>query len=262
VAPPTRGVRARSVVAVYYGFGDASGAGFGDTLLTSEGIVYRGGIWGDDLQAKSSNFRKLFNLTEAMESHVAELWFPHLCQLVHSFEEVVADGSWIAAEVYMFTDNAVLFELILHLQTLELPHALQLHIIHVSGRGMQAQGMDHLPQGILHSSVLSGSHMLDFIPLHLSVASLSQGIVPWCLSWLLPGCTLTTLDPLDWFFKGHGLVAGSHNGDGVWQPALVTSSFGCSSGLLLLQRPMLQWSNSPFPDISAQICCMSLFVLG
>lgn len=127
--PPTRVVRSTRIVTVFYGFGDASGSGFGDTLHTPEGVIFCAGIWGDDLQSQSSNYRELFNLTEAMEEHVATLHFPHLTHLVQTLESTVSQESWAAAEIYLFTDNAVaesafykvssssrpLFELILRL---------------------------------------------------------------------------------------------------------------------------------------------------
>jgi hypothetical protein len=222
-------------VTVFYGFGDASGSGFGDTLHTPEGVIFRAGIWGDDLQSQSSNYRELFNLTEAMEEHVATLRFPHLTHLVQTLESTVNQESWAAAEIFLFTDNAVaesafykgssssrpLFELILRLRKLELAYSLSLHIIHVSGLRMQAQGTDHLSRGILHSGVLSGASMLDFIPLHLSATDRSKTIVPWCLSWLPPRCRIVPLQPQDWYFKGQGLIGGSSNLDGVWQPGSV-----------------------------------------
>jgi hypothetical protein len=108
-SPPLHVVRSRTVNSVLYGFGDASGAGFGDTFLTPQGITYRFGLWGDDLQDKSSNFRELLNLTtEAMEAQVAALQFPHFEQLVSTFETTAAAAeSWLAAEIFLFTDNAV-----------------------------------------------------------------------------------------------------------------------------------------------------------
>jgi len=150
-SPPIRVVRSRQVISVLYGFGDASGAGFGDTFLTPQGITYRYGLWGDDLHAKSSNFRELFNLTEAMEAQVADLRFPNLEQLVTTFEVTAAGESWLAAEIFLFTDNAVaesafykgtssnqgLFNLVLRLRQLELQYSLRLHLLHVSGRRMQ-----------------------------------------------------------------------------------------------------------------------------
>jgi len=60
---------------------------------------------------------------------MATLHFPHLTHLVQTLESTVSQESWAAAEIYLFTDNAVaesafykvssssrpLFELILRL---------------------------------------------------------------------------------------------------------------------------------------------------
>jgi len=61
--PPVRVVRTNAANFAFYGFGDASGSGFGSTITTPKGIHYRYGIWGDDLAGLSSNYRELFNLT-------------------------------------------------------------------------------------------------------------------------------------------------------------------------------------------------------
>ncbi len=230
--PPVRTIRASSLITVYYGFGDASGAGFGDTLLTPKGVTYRCGIWGDDLQAQSSNYRELFNLTEAMEAHAATFQFHHLQNLVTTLENMAGNDAWLSAEIFMFTDNAVaeaafykgsssnkkLFELVLRLRKLEVNFSLRLHLIHVSGKRMQAQGTDHLSRGIMHTGVLGGVRMLDFIPLHLSAVDRSSTVVEWCTSWLPDHFSLALLGPQDWFFSGHGLSPGCANPDGVWQP--------------------------------------------
>ena len=241
-SPPIRVVRSRQVISVLYGFGDASGAGFGDTFLTPQGITYRYGLWGDNLHAKSSNFRELFNLTEAMEAQVADLRFPNLEQLVTTFEVTAAGESWLAAEIFLFTDNAVaesafykgtssnqgLFNLVLRLRQLELQYSLRLHLLHVSGRRMQVQGTDHLSRGVLHTGVLGGASMLEFIPLHLSALDRAPAVLSWCQSWLPPVARLLPLLPRDWFFAGQGLGLGRRNLDGVWQPQSVFSSLAVS----------------------------------
>ena len=42
-----------------------------------------------------------------MEEHVAPLRFPNLTHLVQTLESTVNQESWAAAEIYLFTDNAV-----------------------------------------------------------------------------------------------------------------------------------------------------------
>ena len=79
--PVMRPVRSRRTLTAYYGFGDASGAGFGATVERPNGIHGRHGLWGRDAENKSSNCRELRNLVETVkeESQVgyldhAELW--------------------------------------------------------------------------------------------------------------------------------------------------------------------------------------------
>lgn len=48
LVPPKIQERSTSVHIVRYGFGDASGSGFGSTIETPEGLKYRIGVWGGD----------------------------------------------------------------------------------------------------------------------------------------------------------------------------------------------------------------------
>lgn len=84
--PPLRLVRSKNIAVTLYGFGDASGVGFGSTIQTAEGIRFRHGIWGRDSKSASSNFRELHNLILAVEDGVQQ-------------------GSLEGAELYIFTDK-------------------------------------------------------------------------------------------------------------------------------------------------------------
>ena len=46
--PPLRYIRSKSISVALYGFGDASGTGFGGTIETDRGILYRHGVWEKD----------------------------------------------------------------------------------------------------------------------------------------------------------------------------------------------------------------------
>jgi hypothetical protein len=59
---PTLMVRAKHLMSAYYGFGDASAAGFGSTIQARPGLRVRLGIWGSDADESSSNWRELGNL--------------------------------------------------------------------------------------------------------------------------------------------------------------------------------------------------------
>jgi hypothetical protein len=90
-------------------------------------------------ESKSSNWRELDNPVEALERLI----------LGHDMR---------GSKIFIFTNNSTakaafwkgtskseaLFELVLHLKELELEHNLQLHVMHVSGKHMIAEGTDGL----------------------------------------------------------------------------------------------------------------------
>jgi ribonuclease HI len=86
--PPRRLVRGNMILSVRYGFGDASGGGFGASWESEEGVAYRFGVWNETKnKGRSSNYRELRNLVEALET---------MCL-----------GSKLGAcEIYFFTDNS------------------------------------------------------------------------------------------------------------------------------------------------------------
>mmetsp|Transcript_25388 Transcript_25388/g.38505 ORF Transcript_25388/g.38505 Transcript_25388/m.38505 type:complete len:109 (-) Transcript_25388:345-671(-) len=51
-------VRATKVFQIIYGFGDASGEGFGDVFLNKEGLSIHVGVWNYQSREESSNFRE------------------------------------------------------------------------------------------------------------------------------------------------------------------------------------------------------------
>jgi hypothetical protein len=140
--PPLRRIRSNNLVEVYYGFGDASQDGFGFNIQIGGHIVYRFGQWCTSLSEESSNYRELFNL-------------------VVRLEELVDDGTLVDCEVFIFTDNSTaeavyckgnssskpLFELVLRLRQLEMRGNLIMHMVHVAGTRMQAEGADRSSRG-------------------------------------------------------------------------------------------------------------------
>jgi hypothetical protein len=227
--PPLRIIRSSTVMLAFYGFGDASGSGFGSTFTGHNGTSYRYGLWGSDLQGASSNYRELFNLTEAAEAHVQELEFSHLQHLVDSVAREARVSPLQGAEFFLFTDNGVaeaafykgtssnprLFDLVVRLKQLELSHCFTIQLIHISGLRMQAQGTDGLSRGDLLGGVMAGHDLMEFIPLHLTAYQRSPGILAWVSSWLLPSHSLVHLQPLDWYGLGHGITSWHKNADGV-----------------------------------------------
>ena len=216
-SPPWRFVRGRTIYLAKYGFGDASKSGFGSTFQTEDGISYRFGTWGRDGESNSSNFRELENLAKSLEMEVFS-------------------GSLKGAEVFICTDNAtaesayykgtsssrLLFEIVLRLRKLEFIHGIKIFFIHVAGSRMIAQGTDGLSRGDLSEGVMKGSKMLTFIPFHLTAFQRSKRLKSWFESWMTPALNqnenLEFLDETGWFWRGHDLIGGTCNRDGVWTP--------------------------------------------
>jgi len=227
--PPDRVVRSSSIMVAFYGFGDASGAGFGSTILGPNGVHYRYGVWGSDLEGASSNYCELLNLTEAAAAHLDSLSFSNLERLVDGVASEATTSPLAGCEFYLFTDNLVaesaffkgtssnprLFALILRLKRLEIDHSFTLHLVHIAGRRMITQGTDGLSRGDLLQGVMRGQSMMTFVPLHLSAAERSPALLSWVQDWVTPGWTVQPLQPIDWFALGHGLTAWRPNLDGL-----------------------------------------------
>jgi hypothetical protein len=200
--PPLRPVRLSRTATAIYGFGDASGLGFGTTLLIHGSIHYRHGQWSTSVSEESSNYRELNNL-------------------ILGIEEAVTQGPLDDCEVFLFTDNSMaesvfhkgtsssktLFQLVLRLRLLQMHRGLFIKVIHVAGTRMQAQGTDDLSRGSLSSGVLRGGDMLSYVPLHLSCLDRSSLLRLWIQTWFV-----TFLDHLGWFTTGH------QHGAHIWSP--------------------------------------------
>jgi hypothetical protein len=214
-SPPVRVVRSRNVVSAVYGFVDASGKGYCGTIdyhSWYNEVNYRIGIWGKDEESESSNYKELRNLVETCE-------------------EEAAAGRLYNAEFFLFTDNLtaescffrgssnskLLHELVLRLRQLEMDYNLIIHVIHVSGERMIAQGTDGGSRGCLLEGVLSGKPMLDFVDLAKSAVERFEPLVGWLRGWTGNG-SLLPLTPEEWFVEGHGICGGELNDDKIWMP--------------------------------------------
>jgi hypothetical protein len=231
-SPTKRLIRGLSIARIIYGFGDASGAGFGTSwevvpIEKTEGaqevesgevrgIRYRFGRWGSEKSNSSSNYREL-------------------CNLVNSLELMGESGELSGVEVFLFTDNSTaeaacargsssckpLFELVKRMKLLEMVYRTRVHVIHVSGKRMIEQGADGLSRGCLSEGVMRGERMLAFVPLHKTAPERSDGIIPW----LQGHCDVKGHSPFrllrteEWYVLGQDIVGGTLNSDGVWLPS-------------------------------------------
>jgi hypothetical protein len=159
VSPPKRKVRSLRVVRATYGFGDASGDGFGAAILLPDGkIFYRHGVWNWLISNEhSSNYRELRNLVE-------------------SLEKAAEAGLLTNTEVWLFTDDTTaeaadyrcssksreLHGFVLRLRLLEMRLGIIIRVIHVSGKRMIQVGVDGVSRGDLNAGVMAGANMLSF----------------------------------------------------------------------------------------------------
>ena len=224
--PPLRLVRGLILAYVLYGFGDASGAGFGSSWTGEEATGYRYGVWGKDNIGKSSNYRELRNLVE-------------------SLEELGKKKSLSSTEIFFFTDNStaenaffkgsstssLLHELVTRLRLLEMQEGCRVILCHVSGERMKWQGSDGLSRGNLLEGVMTGEDMLTYVPLHKNALSRSPTLLPWIKSWAqVSDEEFISLSPTEWYTRGHDMEGGEMNIDGVWTP-------GYKSGCYLWSPP-------------------------
>jgi len=61
-------------------------------------------------------------------------------------------------------------------------NGVMVHLCHVSGERMKAQGLDGLSRGNLNVGVMAGTAMLDFVLTHLNAFERSSTLLPWCYS--------------------------------------------------------------------------------
>ena len=225
--PSWRFVRGKEICVVEYGFGDASGAGFGASFEMRGGIKYRLGVWGRDVGGESSNFRELSNLVDALVDRADD---------VHE--------SVKGLEVFLFTDNIVaegafykgtssskkLFDLILKLRLLEMDAGMRIHIIHIAGSRMICQGTDGLSRGDVNEGVMQGMSMLNFVPLSQSCLERSESLkskLEWCLKLYINSVKqeLQFLSVKDWFLRGHDICGGQYNSEGMWIPKYKSGTY-------------------------------------
>jgi hypothetical protein len=206
--PPLKRARCSKVATATCSFVDASGRGFGSTFQIGNKIFFQYGQWPDRIsETMSSNWRELANLVESLEAEVRE----------HGLRD---------CEIFLFTDNTTaeaaywkgtsksewLFELVLRLRLLEMRNDLIIHVIHVAGKRMIAQGTDGTSRGDKSMGVMRGVPMEEFCPLHKTAFQRSPELKTWLTAateWLEP----TFLDPEGWFLQGQDA------GNFVWCPA-------------------------------------------
>ena len=148
--------------------------------------------------------------------------------------------------MFFFTDNSVsesvcfkantsspaLFDLLLRIKSLEMSYRCRIHIVHVAGTRMIAQGTDGISRGDMYEGVMKGDSMLSHVPLAYSAVDRSPQLKKWINSWasgIAGDCEFLT--EMDWFTRGHDHIGSSKNVDNRWIPTY--------------QRGVLVWTPPP-----------------
>lgn len=255
--PPVTQLRSRFVISVIFGFGDASGTGLGATFTCGTGFTFRVGVWGSLEKDESSNWKEFSNVVESLE------------------EEAEA-GGLDQSEVFMFTDNTTveacsykgssssprLLSLIIRLKAMATRHGIRLHIFHVSGTRMIAQGTDGVSRGCLSQGVMGGEAMTAFIPIHQSAVERSPRLLPWVRSW--SGSASLLLTPEGWFQEGHDIDGWLADGrDQLERPRLAENRtyiwspppYAADVAIAELRKARIKRQTSSHIVIVPRLCC-------
>ena len=186
-------MRGKAIKEAQYGFGDASGKGFGASWEVRNGEFYhRSGTWGEEMSDQSSNLRELKNLVETLEvmaklGHLADFEF-FICTDNAVLEAAYFNGSSSSEE---------LFNCIVHLHQLEMGHRCKIYIFHVSGKRMIKQGSDGLSRGNFTEGSIKTTSVLEYIPFNRTAVERAPTLKPWLNKWT--GNQLEELTPEGWF---------------------------------------------------------------
>ena len=170
-------------------------------------------MWSAAEEEESSNYKELSNLVLTISSEARAGRLKN-CEFFLFTDSSTAEGCFHKGT----SQSKRLHMLVLSLRTLELEYGMTIHLIHISGKRMIAQGTDGCSRGSLTEGVMSGKDMLTFIDLGRSAVEHHPPLVEWVRSWS-GRPLLRPLSPEGWFEEGHGIVGGSLDSNGVWMPS-------------------------------------------
>jgi hypothetical protein len=196
-APPKVIKRRSKTGMISYGFGDASGQGFGNAIEINGKSYTEYGTWSKELEGKHSNYKELRNLVNAIKN-------------------AYSGGLLKNTEIFLFTDNFVaecafynggsnvnkdLNELVLELWNMQMKGDFSLHVFHVAGTRMIESGIDGLSRGDKLEGIGKGMSVMNFVPIHLSPIERSDSLIQWVHTWWNEEefGILKVMEPNDWF---------------------------------------------------------------
>ncbi len=194
-------------------------------MRSEQGVRFRIGLWTALEEVESSNYKELHNLVETVLAE-AKAGRMRDCELFLFTDNSTAEGCFHWGTL----KSPLLHELILRLWTLEMAHRMTIHMVHISGKRMIAQGTDRCSCGSLIEGVMAGADMLTFVDLGRSGVDRHPPLLEWVRAWS-GHPWLEPLSPKAWFGEGHGIVGGERDGRNVWIPT------HCKKGQLFLWAP-------------------------
>ena len=216
--PPIVNVRSTTCLVMIYGFVDASGSGFGSTLLIKGIVKYRIGTWSNKEDQNSSNWREFENLVCEVEQAGEKGWLSNSLLLLATDNQVV--------ESCLYKGNSSspkLYDLILRFKLAELKYGVKVIVTHVSGRRMQVQGTDGVSRGSLRTGVSLGKDMISFCPWSKDPIKTNPKLRDWGKGWL--SIEAIFLEPTDWFIRGHDINGGVYNEKRFWYPHIEPGTY-------------------------------------
>ena len=178
-APPKVVRRRKKMASASYGFGDASGSGFGNAIEVEGKVHSEFGEWSAEVEDKHSNYKELRNLVNAVK-------------------KAYSRGLLKDCELFLFTDNFVaecgyynggsnrnkeLDDLVHELWRLQMSGDFTLNVYHIAGTRMISCGVDGLSRGDKSEGIARGISVLKFIPIHLTAAERSPRVLDWIKGW-------------------------------------------------------------------------------
>ena len=197
-APPKVTRRTTKFGTAYYGFGDASGKGFGHAVEI-EGMTYKSyGQWSSCVEDKHSNYKEFKNLTIAIKNLAYDNKL-NQCFLIIFTDNFVAECAY-----YKGGSNASkeLDSLVFELWELQMKFDFSLFIYHVAGTRMIEAGIDGLSRGDKSTGIASGISVHKFIPIHEFPFDRSPKLKNWIQSWWNEEALgeLRFLKPEEWYY--------------------------------------------------------------
>jgi hypothetical protein len=177
--------------------------------------VIRHGIWGQDAEDASSNYRELRNLVEHVELGARNEGL-HGTELFLYTDNSTAEAAFFKGS----SSNKLLDELVVRLKKVESDEGMRIHFLHIAGTRMIELGIDGLSRGSLMEGVMKDPGVLASVPFHLSAfeRATDSALLHWFQGWMGLDQDNKPLQPEEWFVEGQGLEGEGNDTGLVWMP--------------------------------------------